>query len=340
MSPAAEQVVLRLAADCGFDLAGIAPAAPLPDESAQYMEWAARGRAGRMSYLTDHRAEKRADPRSLLPSAQAVICVARLYNQQESGPVERYARGEDYHDVLRRDLERMAHGLRAAFGDFEYKICVDTAPLLERSYARAAGLGWIGRNTCLINQQLGSYLFLAEMLVSLPLTAESESAAPDRCGTCTRCIDACPTGAIVPGGLRTELDATRCISYLTIELKGDIPEESRTGLGELAFGCDICQEVCPWNRKAPFADWPGAVGAGDLESLASLSAEEFRERFRHTPVWRTRYQGLLRNVAVALGNSGEARHREALERLAASDDEVVRRHAEWALSRLEQEIAA
>jgi epoxyqueuosine reductase len=293
-----------------------------------------------MTYLTDRRGDMRADPRSLLPSARAVVCVGRLYNQPGSGTVARYARGEDYHDVLRRDLERMASGLRAAFGDFEYKICVDTAPLLERSYARAAGLGWIGRNTCLINQQLGSYLFLAEILVSLPLEpAAAGGPAPDRCGTCRRCIDACPTDAIAPGGLRTELDATRCISYLTIELKGDLPENLRAAQGTLVFGCDICQEVCPWNRRAPFVDWPGALPAGDIDSLAALSPDEFRERFRKTPVWRTKYQGLLRNVAVALGNSSGAHHRDALERLAASDDEVVRRHAEWALARVPREAA-
>jgi epoxyqueuosine reductase len=283
-----------------------------------------------MSYLTDHRAQVRTDPRNLLPSARSILCVGRLYNVPEAGPVSRYARTPDYHDAIRRDLERLAARMRERFGDFEYRICVDTAPLLERSYARQAGLGWIGRNTCLINQAAGSYVFLAELLISLPL--DTDAPAPDRCGTCTRCIDACPTAAIVPGGLRTELDAARCVSYFTIELKGEIPEEYRPGIGTLAFGCDICQEVCPWNRKAPFA---GAESSPNLETLAALTADEFRAMFRQTPVWRTKYSGLLRNVAVAMGNSRAARFRPILQRLAASEDAVVRSHAEWALGQLE-----
>jgi epoxyqueuosine reductase len=320
-----------LARECGFELAGVAAALPVMPDVAQYLDWVSRGLAGRMSYLTDHRARIRTDPRNLLASAKSVLCVGRLYNTPESGPVARYARTEDYHDVLRRDLEQLAARMREEFGEFEYHICVDTAPLLERSYARQAGLGWIGRNTCLINQEYGSYVLLAEMLTSLEF--ESDAPAPDRCGTCTRCIDACPTDAIVPGGLRTELDSTRCISYLTIELKGDIPEEHRTGVGTLAFGCDICQEVCPWNRKAPF----GETGESpDLETLAELTPEQFREQFRRTPVWRTKYSGLLRNVAIAIGNSGDQRLRPTVERLAASDDVVVRSHAEWALRRLDR----
>ena len=195
MGRVSEAVVLRLAHECGFELAGVAPATPGGTEADQFLDWVSRGLAGRMSYLTDHRANLREDPRNLLPSAQSVICVARLYNVPESGPVARYARTPDYHDVLRRDLEGLAARLRDEAGEFEYRICVDTAPLLERSLARAAGLGWIGRNTCLINQQFGSYLFLAEMLVSLRIPS-SPAPAPDRCGSCTRCIDACPTDAI------------------------------------------------------------------------------------------------------------------------------------------------
>lgn len=286
-----------------------------------------------MSYLTDHRAEIRTDPRKLLPSARSIICVAKLYNAPEGGPISRYAQGEDYHDVLRRGLEQLTAKLRGAHGDFEYRICVDTAPLLERSYARLAGLGWIGRNTCLINQQLGSYLFLGELLTSLPL--EPEVPAPDRCGTCTRCIDACPTGALLPGGLGYELDSRRCISYLTIELRGDIPEAQRSGIGGHVFGCDICQEVCPWNRRAPFGPEADATGSSDPASLAELTPEEFRQAFRHTPVWRTKYSGFLRNVAVTLGNSGEGRNRPILERLTAHEDPVVQSHAAWALRQLE-----
>jgi epoxyqueuosine reductase len=230
---------------------------------------------------------------------------------------------------MRADLERLVGLLTGTFGAFEYKICIDTAPLLERSYARLAGLGWIGRNTCLINQQVGSWFFLGEIVTSLEL--EPGVPAPDRCGTCTRCIDACPTDALGAGGMRTELDATRCISYLTIELKGGIPEEQRPGLGSHVFGCDICQEVCPWN--APEAQRVETMD--ELEAYAAITPDEFRDRFRTTPVWRARHSGFLRNVAVALGNSRDARHRGALEVLARSDNEVVSEHARWALARLE-----
>ena len=324
-------VVETLARECGFALAGIAPALPVQPDAEQFLEWVARGYAGRMSYLTDHRAEIRTDPRKLLPSARSIICVGKLYNTPESGAIARYARTDDYHDTMRAALELLASRMRQEMGEFEYRVFVDTAPLLERSYARLAGLGWIGRNTCLINQQYGSYVLLGEILTSLSIDVGVP--VPDRCGTCTRCIDACPTDAIVPGGLRTELDSTRCISYLTIELKGEIPEDRRQGMGTLAFGCDICQEVCPWNRKAPFA---GAVDSPDLEHLATLTPQEFRELFRHTPVWRSKYSGLLRNVAVAMGNSGDPKHRPTLQRLAASEDPLVRSHAEWALTQLDR----
>lgn len=318
-----------LAARHGFELAGVASALPVEPDASQFLEWVAQGMAGRMGYLTDHRAAIRTDPRNLLSSAKSIICLARLYNTPGGGTISRYARSEDYHETMRRDMRLLVESLQEELGPFEYRICVDTAPLLERSYARQAGLGWIGRNTCLINQQFGSYVYLGEILTSLQLAAGTP--APDRCGTCTRCIDACPTDALVVGGLRTELDASRCISYFTIELKGDIPEEHRESVGTLAFGCDICQEVCPWNSKAPYAS---DTGSPDLERLAQLTAEEFRAEFRRTPLWRTRYSGLLRNVAVALGNSKDLRHRPTLERLAQHDDPGVRSHAEWALARL------
>ena len=242
--------------------------------------------------------------------------------------------------VASRVLERLAARdlvarMRIELGDFEYKACVDTAPILERTYARLAGLGWIGKNTCVINQQQGSYLFLGEILVSLDL--EPDTAAPYRCGTCTRCIDACPTAAIVPGGIGTLVDSRRCISYLTIELRGPIPEDLRSQTGAHVFGCDICQEVCPWNSKAAFAaDAITNDAPADLELFANMSPEEFRAAFRHTPVWRTRYSGFLRNVAVAMGNSSDPRYRPMLETLAGSPDAVVAEHAQWALSRLPQ----
>ncbi len=214
---------------------------------------------------------------------------------------------------------------------------VDTAPILERDLAREAGLGWIGKNTCLIHQGKGSWFFLGELLTSLEI--EPDTPAPDRCGTCTRCIDARPTEAIVPQGDLWTVDARLCISYFTIELRGAIPEEHRPGMERHVFGCDICQDVCPWNRRAAdgrdgaFAP-RDALLAPPLERLAALSLQEFKEMFKTTPVPRARYQGFLRNVCVAMGNAGEARFRAPLERLAAAGDELVAEHARWALARL------
>ena len=296
-----------MARECGFELAGVARAEPLADDVARYQEWTSRGMAGEMRYLTDRRADVRSDPRNLLAGARSLICVGKLYNQapppeQEGRAIfSRYAWGRDYHEVLREALEQLAHKL-AAVEPHQWKICVDTAPLLERSYARQAGLGWIGRNTCLINEPLGSWFFLGELVTTLELQADAPP--PDRCGSCTRCIVACPTQALVPDGDEWTLDARRCISYLNIELRGPIPEEQRAWLGSRVFGCDICQEVCPWNARAPETSDPAFQPVYDrappLAELAALSAEEFRERFRETAVMRAKYEGLLRNVSAAM----------------------------------------
>jgi epoxyqueuosine reductase len=343
------EVVVQAAEECGFELAGIAPAVPLA-EFDHYERWLELGMAAGMSYLDGRRAELRRDARNLLPSARSVICVGKLYNTAEPysteledlarGWISRYAGGRDYHEAMREGLERLAGRLRELVGfGFDYRVCVDTAPLLERSYARLAGLGWIAKNTCLINERLGSWLFLGELLTSLEL--EPDRPPPDRCGSCTRCIDACPTSAIVPApsadGPQWVIDSRRCIAYFTIEHRGAIPPEARAGLGRHVFGCDICQDVCPWNRRAPTtADPSFAAGevAPPLEGLAALSEAEFRDRYRSTPVWRTRYQGFLRNVAVAMGNSRLERFRAPLERLAACEDPVVAEHAAWALTQL------
>lgn len=333
------EVFFAAARRAGFQLAGVAPAAPV-DDFPLYQQWVQDGLAGPLRYLCDHRAALRADPRSLLPSARSVLCVGLLYNTP--GPqrhsVSRYAWGAaDYHDVVRALLESVVAEMQAELGPFEHRICVDTAPLLERSLARRAGLGWIGRNTCLINQPMGSWFFLGEVLVSLEMPADSPP--PDRCGTCRRCIDACPTQALVPAGDgRYRLDARLCISTWTIEQRGPLPEQARQQTGGLIFGCDICQEVCPWNRRAPFTDLPGFQPLHpdpDLAELAQLSPEDFRARFRRTPVWRTRYAGLLRNAATAMGNSGDRRYLPALRRLAAFEDDGIREHALWAIRRLE-----
>jgi epoxyqueuosine reductase len=328
-------IVRKIASECGFELAGIAPCSA-PEDFARYQRWIDRGMAGEMAYMTDRRAQLRRDARNLLPSARSVICVAKLYNtdapQRKPGDarISRYAHGtRDYHATMRAALETMVARL-TEIEPFAWKICVDTAPLLERTFARLAGLGWIGRNTCLINEPLGSWFFLGEILTSLVLNPDTPP--PDRCGTCTRCIDACPTQALVPDGDGWTLDARRCISYLTIELRGPIPEELRAGIGDHVFGCDICQDVCPWNSRAPVTDHPDfAASTVPLETLARLSPEEFREGFKDTPVARAKYRGLLRNVAVAMGNAGANQHRPALQSLAGHSDAVVREHAQWAL---------
>jgi epoxyqueuosine reductase len=305
--------IRQLAKNAGFELAGVTAAQPSPDAE-RYRGWIERGMHGAMGYLADRRADVRLDPQLLLTGARSIICLGKLYNTpqpysnqfdlSERGWISRYAWGDDYHDVLRRDLGRLVAQLPAGH---EYKICVDTAPLLERSYAYRAGLGWIGKNTCLINEPLGSWFFLGELVTTLELAQDAPP--PDRCGTCTRCIDACPTQAIVPTNDGWTLDARRCISYLNIELRGPIPVEQQSWLGSRVFGCDICQEVCPWNARAPESSDPAFRPLYDpappLEDLAALSAEEFRERFRGTPVVRTKHEGMLRNVAAAMNASVE-----------------------------------
>jgi epoxyqueuosine reductase len=313
------ETVKRLAHECGFELAGVARADPLP-EAAWYLEWVGRGMAGEMSYLAGQRAAMRSDPRALLPSVKSILCVGKLYNGPEPYSTEfrengrawisRYAWGRDYHSVVREALQRLARKLSAASPrPFEWKVCVDTAPLMERACARRAGLGWIGKNSCLINQRMGSWFFLGELMVSLEI--EPDMPPPGRCGSCTRCIEACPTAAIVPsgrsGGPSHTVDSRRCISYLTIELRGTIPEPLRASLGRNVFGCDICQDVCPWNRKAPVTAEPAFAAAHfapSLEVLAGLSEEAFRRMFRLSAVKRSGYRSFLRNAGAALANSG------------------------------------
>jgi epoxyqueuosine reductase len=303
--------------------------------------------AGEMHYLTDHRGTLRADPRRLLPTARSVLCVGKLYNapypystridEDSRAWISRYSWGDDYHDVLRLGLTNVVDRLNQKLQQpFEWRICVDAAPLLERSYARLAGLGWIGRNTCLINQQHGSWFFLGELLLSLDLSPAVP--APDRCGTCRRCIDACPTNALVPQPDGTwSLDARLCISYLTIEKRGSIPAPDQPGLGNHVFGCDICQDVCPWNRKASVTTEPAfqpRAFAPNLVELAALTEDEFRSLFRATPVWRAKYSGFLRNVAIAMGNRPQPQFAEPLERLAAHPDPTVASAAKASLERL------
>ena len=295
----------------GFDLCGIAPAADHP-ELTFYREWLDRGYAGEMAYL--HRtADRRADVRRVVPSAQTVIVTGTLYNTDRPYSTEcadrgraqiaRYAWGDDYHDVIGGRLESLLSWMREQSPEpFEARAYVDTGPVQERVYAQHAGVGWIGKNTCVINPDIGSWMFLGTIICSLPLEVDAPSL--DQCGTCTLCLEACPTQAIVAPGV---LDSTRCISYLTIELRGDLPAAHRDGIGSHVYGCDICQEVCPWNASAPRSADPAwqprpAWDRVDLLTLAEQTDEELTVALRGSPMKRTKVDGLRRNLAVALGN--------------------------------------
>jgi epoxyqueuosine reductase len=301
----------------GFDWCGIAPAAAHA-ELRFFREWLDRGYAGEMAYL--HRtAERRADVRNVVPSARTVIVTATVYNTDRPYSTEcadpgrahiaRYAWGGDYHDVIGARLVSLLAWMREQSPEpFDARAYVDTGPVQERVYAQYAGVGWIGKNTCVINPELGSWVFLAAIICSLPLDVDAPSL--DQCGTCTLCLEACPTEALVAPGV---LDSARCISYLTIELRGDIPEEHRTAVGSHVYGCDICQEVCPWNAVAPQSADPAwqpraAWDRVDLLTLSSRSDDELAAALRGSPMRRTKVPGLRRNVAVALANVG-VRHR-------------------------------
>lgn len=309
------QIVLGAARAEGFELSGLTRAIPHEDH-ARHLSWAERGLAGEMAYLTDHRAAARQDPRKVFPEAKTLLCVGKLYktagpgDQSETpaghGWVARYAWGKrDYHEVMGEALHRVAGQLKEALGmEFRYRVAVDTAPIMERSYARAAGLGWIGKNTCLINQQQGSWFFLGELLLPFEVDVYGQPPA-DRCGTCRRCIEACPTEAIVMGPEGWELDARLCISYWTIEARTEAPAELKAKFGHHIFGCDICQDVCPWNRKAPVTEAPEFQPVNACPPLEELDRDAFRRRYAQTPVERTRVDGYNRNVRVALENGGK-----------------------------------
>jgi epoxyqueuosine reductase len=342
----------RLAAEVGFDLAGVGGAADTP-EHAFFPGWLAAGRGGEMHYLEgrNEAAElKRASLASAAPWARSVVVCGLNYNTAQpysthtgsttQGWISRYAWSQrDYHNVVLEKLRALETKLLEVCAQRQIATprtwCyVDTGPVIERIFAKAAGIGWIGKNTCILNEQLGSWLFLGVMLTSLKFTPGLP--AMDRCGSCTRCLDACPTNAF-PAPY--QLDATRCISYLTIEKRGTIPADLRPGIGRQVFGCDICQDVCPWNREAPLTRIPGfetrpQLVNPELEWLARMSVDEFREAFRGSPVKRARYNGLRRNVAIAMGNSGEERFLPLLEELSRDLNAVVAEHATWALQHL------
>ena len=345
-------LVKRAAEEAGFDLSGIAPATDAP-ELKYFPEWIAAGHGGEMKYLEardDHGGFKRASLSSVAPWARSVIVCAINYNTdhpystkvQDStrGWISRYAWSrEDYHDAVLRRLKQVEAALRQAVpaelqSGLTTRSYVDTGPVVERVYAKYSGVGWVGKNTCIISQKKGSWLFLGVILASLEL--EPDLPAPDRCGTCTLCIDACPTDAILAP---YQLDSNQCISYLTIEKRGPIPEDLRAGMGRHVFGCDICQDVCPWNRKAPvttaaeFEPRTGLVNPA-LAWLAAMSVEGFRAAFRQSPIRRAKRAGIRRNVAIAMGNSGNSEFLPALDGLACDEDESVAESAQWAKSRL------
>ncbi len=357
----------------GFDLCGVASAEKFP-ELDRYPEWLERGYAGDMRYLED---ERRLNPIRAMHGLRSVIVCALNYNSswpystaairpqsgrsRPRGWISRYAWGDDYHEVLWEKLNRVTEDMRRHFVvPFDCRAYADTGPIHERAAAKYAGLGWIGKHTLLINssQKMGSWLFLGVILTTLPLVptlGKAEALPPDRCGTCRRCIEACPTQAIVEPYV---LDARRCISYLTIEKRGSIAEEFREAMGTHLFGCDICQDVCPWNRKAPVSDLrefhPRRLAAGgdapqgtllrpDLLRIANLSEEEFRTLLRGSPIKRAKWRGLIRNACIALGNAGafadpgsRTRLLSELQRLAGSEDPAIRESALWALSRIKK----
>ncbi|MEX2285441.1 MAG: tRNA epoxyqueuosine(34) reductase QueG [Planctomycetaceae bacterium] len=325
----------------GFELSGIAPAVS-PDGLSAFHEWLNRGYDGEMTYIGGREAAY-AHPSGVLESVRSIVMLAINYRTADtpasepgSARVSRYAWGSvDYHDLIRKKLQQLADVMHQQRPGCRTRCVVDTAPLLERDFARLAGLGWFGKNTMLINKRAGSWLFLAALLTDQTLQYD-EPHETSHCGTCTRCLDACPTDAFPEPYV---LDARRCISYLTIELRGPIPAELRPGMGDWLFGCDICQDVCPWNNKAPRSDEPAFDPVPDLYpadaiALLGLSDDEFRERFRHTPLWRPKRAGLLRNAAIVLGNSGDTRALPALTLRLDDKEPLIRGAAAWAIGRL------
>lgn len=366
--PLSASLINKLAVEAGFSLAGVAavPEAGSErsrEESERFEQWIASGAAGEMEYLKRRNEGGelvRSGLKAVFPWVKSVVVCAANYNTAQphsidpaprnAGWIARYAwsenrtgegaaRPSDYHKVLLNRLRKLEAALKKREGDFESRCYVDTGPLVERVYARYAGVGWTGKNTCILNQKIGSWMFLGGILTSLELPAgEPQELAADRCGSCTRCIDACPTEALTP----YQMDASRCISYLTIEKRGNIPEDLRAGMGRQVFGCDICQDVCPWNRKAPTVEDPELAAREELvnpalEWLAQMSRDEFAQRFYGSPVKRAKFEGLRRNVAVAMGNSGLQQYRARLKEWSGDEDTAVREAAEWALKRLRSE---
>lgn len=345
-----KEAIKEQARRLGFPLAGVTTPEPPPHLST-FERWLNADRHGDMRYLADERSRaRRADPRLILPECESILVLAAPYadpksadasDEPVSGPsgrVAAYAWGDDYHNVFIPRLQRLIAFIEEQVGhSIPNRYYTDTGPLLERELAQRAGLGWIGKNTCLISPQHGSYFLLAEILLGIELEPD-HPLTTDHCGTCTRCIEACPTECILPD--RT-LDARRCISYLTIELKDDVPKELRPLLGDWVFGCDVCQMVCPWNRfasphgDASFAPRPDLPRPNLIREL-ELTPEAFNHKFKNSPVKRAKRRSYLRNVAVAAGNSGDENTILALENVGKDNEPLVREHADWALKKVTQ----
>ena len=330
----------------GFDLCRIARA-DAPPHAAEFRAWLEEGRAGEMTWL-DRNKDRRTDPQAVLPGVRSVVVLAMNYWQEprtaagkpdsaSTGRIARYAWGDDYHDLIEKKLRALDDWLRARGGS--QRCYVDTGPVLERDFAALAGAGWHGKSTMLIHPRLGTWFFLAEVLTTLEL--EPDAPMPDRCGHCTRCIDACPTGAITAP---RQLDARSCISYLTIELKGSIPVEFRPLIGDRIYGCDACLDACPWNRFAS-ASHEAAFAAREfvhgwkLRDFLALDDDGFRALFRKSPIKRLKRRGFLRNVCVALGNTGNPEDLSALEAAACDPEPLIAEHAAWAIAQIRQRLA-
>lgn len=338
-------LIKQMADEVGFDLAGIAPAVT-PEGYHRFLDWLNQGYAGEMSYL-ERRKDVYEHPQAVMGSVRSVLMLALNYRTDEPLPisgtqarVSRYAWGNaDYHKVIRKKLKQLSLRIREQFPDCETRGVVDTAPLLERDFAQLAGLGWVGKNTLLLNKTEGSWFFLAGMLLSYELEYDAPHHA-SHCGTCTRCLDACPTDAFIEAGT---LDARKCISYLTIELRDQpIPKELRSGMQEWMFGCDVCQDVCPWNNKAPISHESAfqpdeRFSPVEAVELLSLSEAAFQERFRGTPMSRPRRAGLLRNAAIVLGNLRDTSAVPALVSVLNDSEPLIRGAAAWALGNLGDE---
>jgi epoxyqueuosine reductase len=333
--------VKKAALQLGFDLVGIAPAHP-PEHWDFYQQWLHLGYAGEMGYL-GRNLDRRADPCEIVPNAKSILCLGLNYlpskkqgaDDASRGSISKYAQGDDYHDVIKARLFDLLAEIQRLEPSADGRVYVDTGPVLERDFAVRAGLGWFGKHTVLIHKHKGSWFFLAEIILNLEL--EPDKPQLDHCGTCTRCIDACPTDAIVAP---YEVDSRLCISYLTIESRGSIPRDLRSGIGHWVYGCDICQDVCPWNHKhaqptdeLAFQTREG-LDAPKLADLLGMDQAAFSAKFKGSPIKRAKRRGLLRNAAVALGNVGSDEDIPVLGQALCDDEPLVRGHGAWALGQI------